>query len=171
MSWRSIAEWLGFQIVWLTCALGAANGRSAPGIIAAVVFALFVSVANRRNTLDALCIAATGLVGFVVESTLIILGVVTFSAAWPLASLAPAWIVALWIAFGATLASIAHLLKSRSPLFAVALGAGCGPLAYFAGERLGALQIAEPKTLSFLILSLVWGAALPALTKLVGGRS
>ena len=168
MNWRSIGEWLGFQLVWFTSALGAAHGRAAPGVLAAAAFIASVLVLNRTAVKPAgIAIIASGLVGFVAESALASGGLVRFAAPWPNSLLAPAWIVALWLAFGATLPTIASWFGSRLVSKAFVAGAIAGPLAYWAGERLGALEIAGAPALTYLAISLIWAIALPALLKIL----
>jgi hypothetical protein len=112
---------------------------------------------------DALVIAVSGVAGLVFESALVIAGLVRFSAPWPIEALAPAWIVALWIAFGASLPSIVDNL-GRYPLkMGAALGAVAGPLAYLAGVRLGALQLVGSTTLGLLVISGAWAAVMAGL--------
>jgi non-ribosomal peptide synthetase component F len=50
--------------------------------------------------------------------------------------------VALWAMFATTLNVSLRALRAR-PWLAAALGAAGGPLAYYAGARLGALQLAD----------------------------
>lgn len=166
MSWRSIVPWLAFQGVWLVCAIGASNGHGAPGIAAALAFAASVIALSPRPVKDALVVAASGVAGFFIESALVLAGLLRFAAPWPVETLAPAWIVALWIAFGATLPSITDRLGAHWLTVAVVLGAVAGPLAYLAGARLGALQIVGSATWSLLVLSIVWATALAGLVAL-----
>jgi hypothetical protein len=166
MRWRSIVSWLGFQAVWLSCALGAAEGRNWPGIVAASLF-LGGIVATSPGWRSAMRLAAAGgLSGTLIETSLIAAGLVRYSAPWPVDALAPAWIVALWIAFGATVPSILGILGSQRLAMAAALGAVSGPLAYLAGERLGALHIARPAAVGLLVLAFVWAAVFTGLVAL-----
>jgi hypothetical protein len=163
MRWRSVAEWVGFQFVWFTCALGAAQGWSAPGIIAASLFIATVLAMKRRTLSECLTILACGAVGLVAESVLVSAGFVRFAASWPSSQLAPAWIVALWLAFGVTLPGLAALLGHRLFIKGSFSGLVAGPLAYWAGERLGALEIAAGAQLTYLAIGLIWAIALPFL--------
>jgi len=177
MTWPIAAQLAGFQLVWLACALGAASGRSAPGIAAAAAF-LAVRLALDRRALDRRALdrrlGATGLaalagaaLGFVAESVLVSIGLVRYAAPWPSAQLAPAWIVALWLAFGATLPIKARLLHGR-PLAAALLGALLAPLSYAAGARLAALETAAPHWPAYAAIALLWALALPLLIAAAG---
>ena len=161
--WRQIAEWLGFQLVWLACALGAAQGRNAPGMIAAALFIGAVLAIKERPWSECLAILASGAVGLVAESVLVSIGLVRFAAPWPNPQLAPGWIVALWFAFGATLSTVASLLGHHLVVKASLIGLVAGPLAYWAGARLGALEITGSAPLTYLAIALIWAIALPSL--------
>ncbi len=76
-------------------------------------------------------------IGFVVESLLVRGGIIRYSAPWPTETIAPAWIVALWLAFGATLESTRLLLGSHAIARSTVLGFALGPFAYLAGRTIG----------------------------------
>lgn len=166
MPWQSIMPWLAFQAVWLVCAVAAANGKGALGIAAALAFAGVMITLSHRPLRDAFIIGASGIAGFLIESGLVIAGVIRFAAPWPVETLAPAWIVALWIAFGATLPSIISKLGAHRLRVAAGLGAVAGPLAYLAGARLGALHLVGSPTRSLVVLSVIWAAVMAGLVAL-----
>jgi Protein of unknown function (DUF2878) len=166
MPLRSIVPWLAFQVVWLVCAIGAASGSGAPGIAAALVFAAAIITWSQQPLRDALVVAASGIAGFLIESGLVIAGLVRFATPWPIETLAPAWIITLWMAFGVTLPSITGMLGAHRLKMAAALGAVAGPLAYLAGARLGALHLVGSAPYSILVLSLVWAAVMVGLVAL-----
>ena len=74
------------------------------------------------------------------------------------------WLVILWALFATTLNSSLRVLQSR-PWIAAALGAAGGPLAYYAGASLGALQFLEPAAM-LAALALGWALATPLLLSL-----
>lgn len=106
---------------------------------------------------------ACGVIGFLCESALVASGLVVYAAPWPLMAVAPAWIVALWVAFGCTLAPIRRMLAERFVVPAIVLGAVAAPLSYLAGERAGALAFTEPAFMGWIAVSIVWGVAFPIL--------
>lgn len=162
MNWRVIAEFAGFQAVWLTCALGAAAGSNAPGVLAGLAF-ITVQLLRHPSKSAILTMLASGVVGVLVESLLAGAGALRYAAAWPSPHLAPAWIVALWLAFGTTLATAARLLDPQSLPKAAMLGAVFGPLSYAAGAQLGALDIAAARWITFGAIAAAWAFAFPAL--------
>jgi hypothetical protein len=156
----------GFQFVWLTCAIGAAYGWNAPAVIAAFAFVatqLWFQTSKRVITGAAL---ASGLAGLSAETAAFAAGLVSFSAHWPSNALAPAWMIALWLAFGSTIPTTAALLGERPLVKAAALGALFGPLAYAAGARLGALRFTEPTWVAFAAIACAWSLVFPALIAL-----
>ena len=161
--WRPIAEWVGFQVVWLACALGAAHGRNAPGVVAAALFIGTVLATKRSPASEALAILSSGAAGLAAESVIVATELIRFAAPWPSPQLAPAWIVALWLAFGATLSAMASLLGHHFVIKASVTGFVAGPLAYWAGERIGALEVVGSVPLTYFAIALIWAVALPLL--------
>lgn len=166
MGWRAIAEWIGFQAVWLACALGAAQGRNGPGIVAAAVFLAAVLAGRGSGKRDVGAILASGAVGTLGEGLIGLSGLVTYAATLPGAGPLPPWIIALWLAFGATLPALDAVVGKPLSLRAALLGAVAGPLAYLAGARLGALHFLDPVWPALLALAGLWALALPLLLHL-----
>ena len=162
MNGRALASFVVLQAGWFACALGAANGVGWVGP-AVVLAALVVHVGRGPSSArgrEVVFLAAAALVGFVVDTALLRLGVLVI----PGAAVAPAWLVALWPNFAATTGK-GGLLSSvaRRPLVAAALGAVGGPLAYDGGARLGALGLHASRLGALAVLALVWAAVVPAL--------
>jgi hypothetical protein len=162
---------VAFQGAWFACVLGGAQGWPWAGaVLALLVVAVQLALAPDPAR-EVLLVAAVTLLGLALDSTLIATGWLAFASPVPFAALAPVWIVALWAAFATTLTVSLHWLQGRW-LLAGALGALAGPLAYYAGARLGAVRLhAAPQALA--ALALVWALALPlglALARRIGGR-
>jgi hypothetical protein len=159
-----------FQIVWLSCAIGAGYGVSWPGIMAAgLLVTVHLASASQRDR-AALTVLAAAVLGALAESLLVAIGLISYSAQWPTPMLAPAWIVALWLAFGATLETTRRLLEPHALLKSFLLGLVLGPMSYWAGERLGALQVSQAAWRSYLAIAMLWGVAFPALLAVDGRR-
>jgi hypothetical protein len=157
-----IAEFVGFQIVWLVSAIGAAQASSKPGAVAAAIFVALQVLANGGRFMAASAVVAA-VVGSILESLLAFTGLVTYAAPWPGPGVAPLWIMTLWLAYGTTIASMSRLLGAKPQWKAAALGALFGPLAYVGGAKLGALNLSEPLVWTWVALSLAWASALPLL--------
>ncbi|MBX9925899.1 MAG: DUF2878 domain-containing protein [Hyphomicrobiaceae bacterium] len=163
---------IAFQAVWLTCALGAAAGTNWPGVAAAVALVGWHLATAPALKHAAATVVLAGLLGALAETALVVSGLVTFGATvppWPI----PPWIVALWVAFATTLPILnAWIGPARSgwPWTAAALGLVAGPIAYIAGERLGALTLAPVLSatwwLSVVAIATVWAIATPLLLAL-----
>ena len=67
----------------------------------------------------------------------------------------------MWAVFSTTLNSSLKWLKGRLGL-ALGLGAVFGPLAYLAGEELGAIRLEAPM-LAIIVLAAIWAVSLPLL--------
>ena len=157
---------LAFQGVWIVSAFGAAAGMAWPGIVSAVVllgwYVLAVGGGHRGIVLALSC----GLTGLIAETALVGFGWVRYGAPWPHPDLAPIWVIGLWAAFATTLQPTRRLLGLMPLTKAAVVGALLGPLSYLAGERIGALTLAEPVWTSLFATAAVWCIGLPALLAL-----
>jgi len=155
------ANFLLFQAGWFACVLGAARGFPWQGALAALLIAAFV-VARSQHPRDELALAAAAAAaGFAFDSALALTGWVGFEGAVPAPLLAPVWMVALWALFATTLNVSLRWLREW-PALGVLFGAVGGPVAYYAGERLGALQFADP-LLGLTAVAAGWALATPLL--------
>ena len=99
-------------------------------------------------------IGASIIIGFMVSTIWSFTGLISYKYHWPLEYIAPWWIVALWISFGATMNhSLEWLHKNK--FVGVLCGAIGGPLSYAAAERIGAVEIIQP-WLTYSLLSISW---------------
>lgn len=150
-----------FQIGWLCCVLAGANHLPWMGTLTALlIVAWHVSRAARpRNEL--LLILSAGAIGAVWDSLLVYAGWLQYPSGTLIEGTAPHWIVAMWLLFATTLNVSLRWLKDR-PLLATALGAVSGPAAYFAGYKLGGVQIPDFTT-AMTVLALGWAVFMPFL--------
>lgn len=150
-----------FQAGWLACVLGAAHGMPWAGIAAAAAVVAWHVARARRPAQELKLAALAVLAGALCDSALAASGWIGFAPDAPAPGLAPWWILAMWALFATTLNVSLAWLRSRLPLAGL-LGAISGPLAYFAGARLGALELRQPVA-AVGALALVWAVALPGL--------
>lgn len=157
---HNVANLVGYQLVWFAAVLGAARGWPWLGALAALLFGsvqLHASAQRRADACLALCAIA---VGFVLDGTLSLLGVAHYAATsppWP-----PAWLLAIWAAFGLTLNHSFALAQRHLGASALVAAVG-GPLAYLAAARLGAVVLPQPASRGLVALALAWSLALPLL--------
>lgn len=158
------ANIVGFQIGWFACVLGAAYQLPWLGVSNAL-FILVLHVVRSNNALmECQLLLLAVLFGLVFDSLLLDLAWIKFApvAYWPDA-LSPPWMLSLWALFASTLNIALDWLKKHTAL-AVILGAISGPLSYWAGERLGALNLLN-FNMAMLYLAVGWAIAVPVLLK------
>ena len=74
-------------------------------------------------------------------------------------ALPPPWLLAMWAQFATTFRFSLRTIITR-PIRAALFGAAGGPIAFLAGERLGAVSLLPPLTQGLLRLSISWAIAL-----------
>ena len=151
-----------FQIGWFGCVIsGASKDYSWAGM---VIVAIIVTIHLSRATYmldEIMLIATTTVVGTAWDSTLTIAGLFAFSNGVIISWLVPLWMVAMWALFATTLNVSMKWMKDRYILAAV-FGAAGGPLAYYAGHRIGAVDFNN--TLQAMIaVSVGWAVIMPGL--------
>ncbi|MBM3737226.1 MAG: DUF2878 domain-containing protein [Acidobacteria bacterium] len=144
------ANFAGFQVVWFGCVIPAAAGMPWIGIAVCLVWAWLY-----RRDVQLLCAAAG--IGLAAETALYSTGSTAFPPQTWIGAPVPLWMAALWVNFAATLNESLSWLSGRYAAGAL-LGAVAGPLSYWAGERLGAIQVNRPWA-----VALTWALATPAL--------
>jgi hypothetical protein len=106
--------------------------------------------------------AVSLLFGFVFDSLLIIAGVYE-PVRWVMpAPWATIWLLALWVNF-ALIVDVPLKWLQRHLAIAAAFGGIFGPAAYWAGQRLGAIRIAEPTMFHVAALGIAWALGLATL--------
>ena len=156
---RALASFVGLQLGWFACVLGAAHGRPWLGPVVVLV-ALSVHVARQHSSgREALVLGFAAVLGFVVDTALLRTGVLQLEGL-----VAPPWLVALWPNFAAATArgGLLDALRGR-PLVGALVGAVGGALAYDAGARLGPIALDAPRIVALAVIAVVWSAVLPSL--------
>ena len=153
-----------FKAAWTVVVISAAAGAPIIGVIAvAIAVGIHLwSSENRDNEIRLLLVAAA--MGFAWESALVLGGLLEYSSGNWMAGLAPYWIVAMWVLFATTLNVSMRWLR-RSMAVAAAAGAIGGPLAFFAGASIGAVEFSSPAT-ALIAIGVGWAVMLPLLVKL-----
>lgn len=147
---NNIVNFVLFQLVWIGFVFGAAENYIWVGCLFLTLLLVWQLWPSRRADSDFFVIGASAAFGFVLASAWSVSGLITYDSHWPLNEIAPWWIIALWVAFGA---SFNHSLAwiQKSPYLAGLLAAIGGPVSYLAAERVGAVIIFKP----FLTLGLM----------------
>lgn len=158
----TLANAIGFQLVWFAAVIGAARGLPWLGPLAALAFAAAVLGWGGRRREDLSLLAVALPLGFALDTLWIRSGLVAFASPWP-GGVAPPWIVAMWLGFALTLNHSLARLRDL-PWLAAALGALGGPLAYLGAARgFGAASLGDEPLATLAALSLAWAAALTLL--------
>jgi hypothetical protein len=161
---KILFNFVAFQTAWLACVLGGANDKALIGTaVAGVVVVLHLAIAHRPLP-ETLLVVVAAAIGFLWDSGLVALGLMSYRAGNFAQGFAPHWIVAMWALFATSLNLSMTWLRGRPWLAALSGGVG-GPLAYLAGERLGGLQMPDP-ALALGAQALGWAVLLPLLLRL-----
>ena len=156
---------ISVNIGWLACILGAARGHYWQGLVVVpILFVIHITAIERHKIRKIFIVAlATTAIGFLMDTTLIIVGAVEPNR-WAMpAPFTTIWDLMIWANFSLTLDVSLRFLQKR-PLVAAFLGAICAPGTYYAGDRLGALNFSEPVFSSLLWVGAVWLFAMPCLS-------
>jgi len=150
-----------FQTGWLCCVIAGAQHLPWLGTLTAIlIVAWHINHAvNPRNELA--LILSAGVIGAIWDSLLVYAGWLQYPSGTLIEGTAPHWIVAMWLLFATTLNVSLRWLKHR-PLLAAVVGAAAGPAAYFAGYKLGGVQIPDFTT-AMTALALGWAVLMPFL--------
>jgi hypothetical protein len=150
------------QAAWFACVVGAAQQWPWLGPVVTVVWCgLWLWLSARRRA-DLLLLVGSAVVGYALDSMLVLGGFFAFAPAVQLGGPSPLWMVALWALFGTTLRGPMQRLLDK-PLLAAVVGAVAGPLAYGGGVRLGAASFGDDEVTSRLAIGAAWAIAMPVL--------
>ena len=152
-----------FQLGWFACVLG---GNSLWLLLPAGVLLVNGLWISARWT-EVRLIICVCLLGTLVDSLLLNAGVFEFRQE---GILIPFWLMLLWALLATTLN---HCLAwtARPAWRAVLLGAVSGPLSYYAGQRLGAVQFGFGLWPTLVLLAVLWAGLFPALQWLAGKQT
>ena len=155
-----------YQVGWLACVLGAASLRPWTGcLIAAILVGLHLALSLDRSREVRLVVLAT-VVGIAVEVVQITSGTYRFASGTIIEALPPGWLMAMWAQFATTFRFSLRSVMTK-PIRAALFGAAGGPVAFLAGERLGAVILLPPLVPGLLRLSISWALALVVFSTVV----
>jgi len=152
---------LAYQCAWLACVFGAAQGQPELGLaVAAAAVALHLHAASDARR-ELMLIGVAALIGAAFESLLTLTGWVCSRDAWLVGGHLPPMMVLLWGVFATQLNVALRAVRGRYVVGAIIAGLGA-PLAYQAGERIGALDWVSALP-ALLLISLGWTVLMPVL--------
>ncbi len=157
-----IKNFVLYNVGWFACVYFAAQGQAWVGVlvVALIVSAHLVAASSRPLEIRTLLVAVV--IGLVWETALVTAGLLAYPTAPGAGGLAPAWMIALWANFACTIHHSLGWIRRR-PWVAAGLGAIGGPLAFVAGEKLGAVQFESP-IVALGVIAAGWALLLPLLT-------
>ena len=158
----TLVNFVLFQAGWFTCVLGAAAGHPLPAAAAGLVPVALHLALVRQPRREAQLLLASLLLGLCIDSVHLHTGALRFADAGPFPLLPPFWLLVLWLQFATSLHYALAWLSGR-PLVALVFGAIGGPLAYWAGVRLGAAGFGPDLGRSLVQIGIGWALAMVVL--------
>jgi hypothetical protein len=156
-----LTNFILFQAGWFITLFSAAYGKPYLGVLFTVLWMIFhlSMVATKvKNEISFLVIVT--MLAYLLESSLVISGFISYPEQAIIGVPAPIWMMALWVNLAATINYSLSWMKGRYFICSV-FAAIAGPLSYFAGERIGAINLHG--TPSLIIISLMYGFVMPFL--------
>ena len=144
-----LVNFLLFQVTWFACVIGGGvYGNIWPGV-GCVTLLILTLRHSRSMRQDVMLAIGAMLFGWLLDTAWSRLGVVEF----PGLTIAPSWIVLLWLAVALTVNHSLRFLRDRPLLGAIVVGLAA-PVTYLVGDRLGAVVLPDPVQL--WMVSLAW---------------
>jgi len=150
-----------FQLGWFACVLGAANDLPALGPIVVLGVVAWHLLSSKQPGAEFALVVAAVVIGALFETLLVWGGWTRFENGVPAAGLPALWMIAMWPLFATTLNVSLRWMRGR-PVLAALFGLIGGPLAYFGGAQLGALELAT-LSVALTVIGLGWALLTPAL--------
>jgi Protein of unknown function (DUF2878) len=156
---NAIINLVVFHIGWFACILGAGNGYPwvGPVVVAAIVFGYLYSYQFAKWSIKLFLISL--LIGWGADALVVYAGALGFPESAKLGSPVPIWMPFMWMNFATTLHQSLGWMKERY-LIGSLFGLIGGPLAYFTGMKLGAVELGDPFWYSMLVIGIEWSVAM-----------
>lgn len=166
---KVIINFVLFQAAWLVCVLGAAYQLPWLAFVVALILVGVQLVWTPQPSQELSLLLLATVIGAVFDQLLLNHGVIQYQAhgwggAGVQAGIVPIWIIGLWIAFASTLNVSLRWLRDYR-VAQVLMGAIGGPLAYYAAQKLGAVNVTLVPA-SYIVLAVGWGLVTPILVHL-----
>jgi len=162
MSRAIITNFLLFQLGWFACVLGGAYDQVVLGCMIAISVIAYHFYQTHELMPELRLLTISLIIGITFESIVTSSGFARYSHGQPFEVIAPLWMILMWPLFATTLNLSMRWLKNLSPVLIGLAGGLMAPMAYYAGNRLGAVEY-DQLALSLGIIALAWAAILPGL--------
>ncbi len=150
----NVINFILFQLLWISCIFGVSYQEITPALVVIGIMLIYHCLPTVRKPGDfktvILCIG----LGFVLDSLLAYWQLVDYFYDFGYDSIAPLWIIMLWIGFGLALNhSMSWMLKRiKLAYFFVAIGPA---FSYYSAQKIGAISLNNP-ILSLTVASILW---------------
>lgn len=163
-----VANIILFQIGWFACVLTAANNQPLVGAIISLFILVSHVVMSKQFEQEIRIIVIAMVIGLFWDSLIVSAGWITYQSGMLADFMAPYWIVLMWALFATTLNYSLSWMKEKLLMSAV-FGAIAGPLAYYAGMKLGAVEFTNEVN-ALVALSIGWAVFTPLLLKIASNK-
>jgi hypothetical protein len=153
-----------FQIGWFACVLTAASNQPLVGAIISLFIIVSHVLISKQYKQEIRIIVIAMIIGLFWDSLIVSAGWITYTSGMLSNFITPYWIVLMWALFATTLNYSLSWMKEKF-LLSVVFGAIAGPLAYYAGVKLGAVEFTNEIN-ALVALSIGWAIFTPSLLKL-----
>ena len=153
-----------FKIGWLSSVIGGAQQLPWLGPLAMLLIVAVHLYRAEQPERELVLVLSCGFIGALFDSVLVAMGWVTYPSGLFAESMAPYWIISMWMLFATTLNVSLRWMRGRYFL-ALVMGAVAGPLAYIGGSKLGGILFLD-RTAGLAALSIGWGLMMPVLVML-----
>jgi hypothetical protein len=147
-----------FQLAWFSAVIGRESFILVTTALLVVHFLVTPTVLK-----DVKGAGIIALIGILADSTLSALNIFDFAQQ----ALIPVWLILLWLHLGAALPHGFAFMKKLKTWQVCLIGAVAGPVSYFAGFRLGAVELPYGVIISCGLLSLIWLLLLPVFVLII----
>ena len=159
-----LTNFILFQAAWFSCVIAGGSVWHWFGTLVIGVVVAMQLVQADFPQMEIRLIAIALMIGVIWDSLLVAMGMTHYQYGQLVSGFAPHWIIALWALFAGTMNLSMRWLKQRLSVAAV-FGAVGGPLAYYAGQKLGAVTFGHTQT-TLIALAMGWGVFTPMLAYL-----
>ncbi len=157
-----IINFLLFQLGWFACVLGGAYDQALLGSLIALTIIAYHCYRAPDAIKEGRLLLLALVIGLIFESIITAQGFAQYNNGQLLDFIAPLWMILMWPLFATTLNLSMRWMKGLSLIIVAIIGALFAPLAYYAGNRLGAVSY-DDITISLLIIAMAWAVLLPVL--------
>lgn len=157
---KKIINFLLFHFMWPACVVGAAYGLWWPGVLLLVAFFIWHYFSESNVSGDMKLVAVMLLVGILVDTLWIQMGLLDYATPGPFPAIAPVWIAALWVALALSLNHCLLYLQRHRAITGLVLMFG-SPFSYYLASKVGAVEWLAPAWQVIAATGLSWAILIP----------